>query len=107
MVKFFVPAANDREHSQEVYEKIRQFVAAPHQERRISSLSWRHNGMQMQCYVGGHLPGHYRTGDEPVCAIFDCDNLYKICTTNRGVLRGEPVYAGKDEHSQVSYFEAD
>jgi len=105
MAKFFVPAAEDPEQAERVYEAIRLFVSAPVQERRIASIRWRHNGQTYSCYVGGHMPEYFQTGTEPVCAIFDAGNLYKICTGNRGVIRGEPVYAGKDAFSEVSYFD--
>lgn len=62
------------------------------------------NGMNMHCEVGKPLPAYYRTGQEPVLAIFDCGNLYKICTPNRGGLKGEPVLAGKNDYSSAVYF---
>ena len=48
----------------------------------------------MLCEVGKSLPSYYRTGDEPVLAIFGGGNLYKICTPSRGGAKGDPVLAG-------------
>jgi hypothetical protein len=105
MVKFFVPATNDLEEAERVFEATRKFNNAPVQERKIASISWRHNNMDMKCYVGGHLPEHFGTGTDLVCVILDAGTLYMICTRERGVVRGEPVYAGKEQSTNVSYFE--
>ena len=51
------------------------------------------------------MPAYFGTGDDPVVAIFDADQCYKICTAERGVLRGEPVLAGKVPGTSVTYFE--
>jgi hypothetical protein len=104
-MKFFVPATDSNEQAERVYSAIAQFVAAPITEKRIQRLSWRHNDMAMSCEVGGPLPRYYQTGEEPVLAIFDCGTLYKICTPNRGGIRGEPVCAGKDSESRATYFD--
>lgn len=103
-MRFFVPAATDDIQAEQVYEAIAQFVTAPVNADRIWKLWWKHNGMNMQCEVGQPLPTYYQTGKEPVLAIFDCSTLYKICTPNRGGLRGEPVLAGKNENSLATYF---
>lgn len=106
-MEFFIPIAQDAAQSEQVYEAIAQFVDAPIIDERIWKLRWKHNGMDMQCEVGQSLPAYYRTGREPVLAIFDCGNLYKICTPNRGGIRGEPVLAGKDFHSSATHFSND
>ena len=104
-MEFFVPAAEDRAEAERVYAAFARFVGAPVLDKRIWKLKWVHNGMDMQCKVGGALPSYYQTGDEPVLAIFDCGNLYKICTPNRGGLRGDPVLSGKNFNSSAMYFE--
>lgn len=103
-MEFFVPAAQDNAQAERVYEAIAQFVAAPVTGNRVWKLRWKHNGMNMQCEVGQALPAYYQTGLEPVLAIFDCGSLYKICTPNRGGVRGEPVLAGKTPHSSATLF---
>ncbi len=104
-MKFFVPAAEDAVQTADVYAAFAKFVNAEIRIERIWKLRWQHNGMDMACEVGQPLPKYFGMGDEPVLAIFDCDRLYKICTPNRGGLRGEPVMAGKDEFSSVTYFD--
>jgi len=101
---FFVPEAKDDIQAEEVYISIAKFIQAPVYDERIWKLSWRHSGTDMGCEVGKPLPSYYRTGSEPVLAIFDCGNYFKVCTPNRGGLRGEPVLAGKDLYSSATYF---
>jgi len=103
-MEFFVPAAQDTAQAEQVYGAIAQFVAAPVTDERIWKLRWKHNGMDMQCEIGQPLPDYYKTGREPVLAIFDCGSLYKICTPNRGGVGGEPVLAGKDSYSSATRF---
>lgn len=103
-MEFFVPATQDNAQAEQVYEAIAQFVAAPVTDDRIWKLRWKHNGIDMQCEVGQPLPAYYQTGTEPVLAIFDCGNIYKICTPNRGGIRGEPVLAGKNLNSSAIHF---
>jgi hypothetical protein len=100
----FIPAAEGSEQAERVYRAIAVFNGAPVSDERIWRLSWRHNGQAMSCTVGEPLPPYYRTGSEPVLAILDCGNLYKVCTPNRGGLRGEAVLAGKSHDSHVTYF---
>lgn len=97
-MKFFIPHAKDDSEAESVYGGFAQFVYArlPDPSKRIWKLTWEHNKMKMSCEVGSPLPAYYQTGNEPVRAIFDCGDLYKICTPNRGGIRGEPVLAGKD-----------
>ena len=104
-MKFFVPAAKDAAQAESVYDAILKFNSAPVQTQRICALAWHHNGQQMSCEVGGEAPSYYGTGSEPVVAILDCGSLHKVCTANRGVLRGEAILAGKGSDSFPTYFE--
>jgi hypothetical protein len=105
VVQFFIPHAEDSEQAERVYDAIAKFNGAAVSNVRIASLSWRHNGMAMSCSIGEPLPTYYRTGDEPVLAILDCGNVYKVCTPSRGGLRGDAVLAGKSDESHATYFE--
>lgn len=104
-MKFFVPLAENDAQAESVYRSIAKFVSASVSNLRIYKLAWEHKGQAMQCEVGKPLPSYYETGQEPVLAIFDCGNVYKICTPSRGGLRGGPVLAGKDWRSQAIHFE--
>lgn len=93
MPAFFVPAARDPAHAEEVYASIVAFVEAqgfPVSPERLYALSYTHNGRNLVDRVG-EVNAH--TG-EVVVAIFrpaDQARPYYVCTANRGVLRGEPV----------------
>ena len=103
-MKFFVPAAADDAQAESVYQSIAQFNSAAVGTARIHSLSWKHKGEEMSCTVGSSLPSYYGTGAEPVLAILDCGTVYKVCTPNRGGVRGEPVLAGKNWESHAIFF---
>jgi hypothetical protein len=104
-MKFFIPAAEDEKQAERVYISIAKFVQAPILKNRIYKLSWIHNGKQMNCEIGKNIVGDSRFNQEPVVAIFDCGDLYKICTANRGVIRGEPILAGAGYDSFPTYFD--
>lgn len=95
-MKSFIPAAKDDAQAEEVYAAICKFNNAPLDGPRIAALHWTHNGKPMSAAVGKELPAYYQTGGEPVVAILDCGQLYKVCTENRGVIRGEAVLCGKE-----------
>lgn len=103
-MQFFMPEVQDETETEQRYQAIAKLVAAPITKDRVWKLRWRHNGMNMQCEVGQPLPAYYRTGREPVLAIFDCGHLYKICTLNRGGENGDAVLAGKNVNSSPTYF---
>lgn len=104
-MKFFIPHAADEAQAESVYDSIAKFNGAENSARRIRSLAWVHNGEAMTCEVGKPPPAYYRCGQEPVLAIFDCVTLYKICTPNRGGVRGEAILAGKGDRSHPTCFD--
>lgn len=106
-MKFFIPAANDHTRAEDVYQKIAQFAQAPITQKRIWKLSWVENGVNMESEVGRPLPFPYLTGQELVLAIFDCENLYKICTLTHGAVKGTPVLVVKNSQCSVVYFSPD
>ncbi|MBW8000391.1 MAG: hypothetical protein FVQ80_00005 [Planctomycetes bacterium] len=104
-MKFFVPMAESEKEAGEAYQGFAKFVNAPISDKKIWKLRWRHDKENMECEVGKSIPANCQTGNEPVLAIFDCGNLYKICTPNRGGIRGEPILAGKNHDSFATYFD--
>ncbi|WP_375505072.1 hypothetical protein [uncultured Nostoc sp.] len=99
-----MPAAKDDIKAEQVYSAFARSVKAPITEKRIWKLQWRDNEIDMECEVGKPLPSSYETGKELVMAIFECENLYKICTLTRGGVKGEPILAGKNSQSSATYF---
>jgi hypothetical protein len=104
-MKFFIPHAESAEQAERVLDAVIKFNHAPPQKQRIAALAWQHKGMKMSCEVGGEAPTYYQTSAEPVVAILDCGALYKVCTTNRGVVRGEAIFVGKSG-ATATYFDA-
>ncbi|AFY33643.1 hypothetical protein [Calothrix sp. PCC 7507] len=103
-MKFFVPAAKDDIKAEKVYSAIASSVKAPITEKRIWQLQWRDNEIDIEAEVGKPLPSSFQSGKELVLAIFDCENLYKICTLSRGGVKGEPILVEKNVQSAATYF---
>lgn len=96
-MKFFVPGIADGTEAEEDYQEMAKYNESKGpKDKRVWRLKWPHNGMAMICEVGKPLPKHYQTGDEPVLAIYEEENLYMICTKSRGGFQGSVVYAGKE-----------
>jgi hypothetical protein len=103
---FFVPHAEGLEQTESVYAAFAQFVGASVPEQttaRIYALAWRHNGRDFAGEVGKPMPSYYELRDEPILAIFDCGDHFKICTPSRGGVRGDPILAGRTS-IRVTYF---
>jgi hypothetical protein len=94
-LKFFLPAASNKEQAESVYGNIAEFIheiPVPENER-VYSITYIHNGQTMVATVGESCDSYYREEKPTVIAIFKGE-LYKVCLENRGVVRGEPIYAG-------------
>ncbi|OAN17721.1 hypothetical protein A3K86_02030 [Photobacterium jeanii] len=101
---FFVPSAESREQAESVFSSIANHVSAPTQEKRIHKVEWLHEGEPCQCEIGKPLPTVFRN-DETVLAIFDCGDLLKICTPNRGAIKFDPIHASKGKVVSIAYFD--
>lgn len=101
-MRFFVPAADGVEQAEGVYQSILDFNSAGPQARRIAALHFVHNGEAMHAVVGDPVSRYF--GSEVAIAIIDCGSVYKVCTANRGVLRGEGILVGKDS-GQPTFFD--
>jgi hypothetical protein len=106
-MQFFVPHASDADEAESVYDAFAKFVGAAvpaKKSARIRALSWQHNGRDFAGAVGDPMPRYYELGNEPILAIFDCGDHFKICTPSRGGARGDPIMAGM-QGSHATYFE--
>lgn len=93
-MKFFIPAAESTDQAEQVYQSIRGFVGGPLSPRRVYKLTYTHNGKLLHAEVG--KPDQL-VGEMVVAILFrDVGNLYFVCTANRGVIRGGPIFAGGD-----------
>ena len=105
MVAFFIPRAEDEARAERVFGSIAKFISAPVPPRnqRIRKITWKHNGTRYAVEVGMYIAPYF--GGEEVIAILHNGNCYCVCTQNRGVLRGEPIYAGDGDGTSVVCFE--
>ncbi|MEC6906937.1 hypothetical protein [Photobacterium piscicola] len=103
---FFVPLAKNVDQAQSVYSSIAEHVSAPKptNDKRIQKLVWTHEGVECIGEIGKLPPEVFRANDE-ILAIFECDNVYKICTQNRGVINFDPILASTDNVKHVTYFD--
>lgn len=106
-MKFFVPAAEDADQAERVYEGIRKFnsgqMGTTLSARRIYSVSGVHDGKAFTATVGQVFE---RLREVVVAILLDTKrNVYFICTTNRGAIRGEPYLSGANEIRNAEDFE--
>ncbi|WP_128545181.1 hypothetical protein [Larkinella soli] len=105
-MKFFVPGTKDEKEAENVYSILRKnMVKKGYQpnDSRIYEIEFDDNGMRLTETVG--KPSS--SAGESVVAIFNSGDLYLICTTNRGVLRGLPMLAGEWAIVRVETFESE
>lgn len=100
---FFVPSTSGPQQAESVYSSIATHVSAPVEPQRIFKLEWQHEGTECSCEVGQPLPEIFRSS-ETVLAIFDCGDVFKICTPNRGAIKFDPIHAVKASVSNIEYF---
>ncbi|SDD89227.1 hypothetical protein [Sporomusa acidovorans] len=104
-MKFFLPAAENNDQTQSVYNQIKQFAQEttswPIRETRIFSIQFRNDGKEYYAEVG---KVENLTGDL-VIAIFESELTYLICTKYRGVLKDMPIIVGKKDTITHTLFE--
>lgn len=92
---FFVPAAQDADEAESVWNGTKTFATATTgfsiTDRRVFSARYRHNGFDRHATVG---EPHY-TNSEPVVAIFESPECFLVCTLSRGVARDMPILIGR------------
>lgn len=105
-MKFFIPHAKDAAEAESVRRSVREFLSTQGlgtTERRIASITFRHNGKPYDAHVGKTFPDLR----EEVLVILEGINprLCYICTANRGVVRGEPYLVGNDDSTGIIDFD--
>lgn len=105
-MKFFIPKSNSPEHAEEIYSGIRKWAETNGftlSNKRIYRIKYGHNAKKYEDVVG-IMQARI---NEPVIAILDDfkKQLYCVCTTNRGVFRGEPMMVGYHEVTDVELFD--
>jgi hypothetical protein len=105
-MKFFLPAASNKEQAESVYANIADFInerVVP-ESQRLYSITYKHNGQTMVATVGELCDPYYKESKPTVFAIFK-GNPYKVCLENRGVVRGEPIYVGDSSVISEAFFD--
>jgi len=95
--KFFIPAAEDKQQEQTVYESIKEFLSdklgARFDNRQIFQLDYVHNGRKYNAEVGQK---HELNGEIVIAILHDQSRrLYHVCTPNRGVFRDMSILVGE------------
>lgn len=106
-MKFFIPAAKDKDQEDRVYNSIKQFLkdelGANMSERKIFSLSYKHNGNNYYAEVGKN---DEIEKDVVIAILYEkTRDLYHICTPNRGVVRGMSILVGAHDAISVTDFD--
>ena len=103
-MKFFVPHAKDEAEAKRIYEASKKFCEDQTGWRilpkKIRALRYRHEGREYLAGVGA--PDY--SGGEVLC-IFESEVTLLVCTANRGVFRGFPILVGRQEVSDIEYFD--
>jgi hypothetical protein len=102
--KFFIPAANDENQRDKVYDGIKKWATEctgwKIEDKKIYSLRYIHDGKWYEAQVG-EPDGLTK---EKVIAILK-SNAYLICTPNRGVIRDMPILVGPESAYDIKYFD--
>lgn len=104
MPKFYVPFAEDEAQAENVWQNTKKFHerhGATISDRRIYSIEYQHKGKKCIDVIGGLD----RYDNEKILILLEADQVYFCCTANQGVLRGGPIYIGK-EGAFVTEFES-
>lgn len=103
-MKFFIPTIDSEKAEDFLENTIIRFIESQGynvlREKKIYSIIFQHKGETLVDMVGQIS----KSNNEPVFAILETKEFYLVCTTNRGVLRGEPMLTGKND-STVAYFD--
>ena len=92
-MKFFIPFSSDDEQAESVLDATSKFTGFPIPERRIYQIDYSHNGTKMRATVGEPADDYYRE-EGPVIALLKNESCLAICTKDRGVVRGTPIFVG-------------
>jgi hypothetical protein len=103
-MKFFIPGVDGKRQAAEFYDVIKKsaekMMTSKVSDRQIYSITLLEDGKEVRAKVGKPDP----ILGETVIAILEA-HLYLVCTYNRGVARGRPIFIGKHEVIDVEEFD--
>ncbi len=103
-MKFTIPGATSSQQAFDIYVGVRKFIISKGYRpfpAAISKLEYTHHRKKEVAQVNEIT----KINDEKVVLIFECEKLFLICTSSRGVAGGEPIIIGRNEMIQIIYFE--
>lgn len=105
-MKFTVYAAKDEAQAETVWNSVRDFLMEQGfktVDARYQRIRFEHNGKNYDLKIGDTHPDLH----EPVIVILKSSDtpLYYICTTNRGVVRGDPYLVGDGPNTYATVFD--
>jgi hypothetical protein len=105
VVKFFVPAADNAEHAESLYEAVARFNGLALTAQRVHSLRFLHAETPVHAEVGAPLPAAFGTEHQPVMAILACGETYRLCLPTRGGLWGQAIVVQATLVQEVRFFD--
>lgn len=106
MPAFFIPNAADDAERDRVYDAIVRFNGVP-APQRFYSISYYHNARHLVATVGEPDP---LEGNTVIAILRDGSYQnapYLICTPDRGVIRGGPIFADGSLRTVATPFTSD
>lgn len=106
--KFFIPAAEDKQQEDRVYDAIKEFLSsnlgADFDKRQVFCLNYVHEGKTYEAEVG---KPHSLNGEVVIAILHEpVRRLFHVCTANRGVFRGMSILVGKHSVRSCQNFAA-
>ena len=103
-MQFTIPGATSSEHAFKVFRGVKKYMNSkgflPY-NKAISKIEYSHNGKTGIAEVN-QVSG---INEEMVILIFECENLFLICTPARGVAGGDPIVVSRKDVIQIIYFD--
>jgi hypothetical protein len=104
-MEFTVPAASSLDQALDVFNNTKRFMNDKGfypVNKAVQHIEYTHDNKREVAEVNEFAT----ITKERVIIIFECKNLFLICTRDRGVLRGDPILVGRDEIDKVIYFDS-
>lgn len=104
-MEFTVPAAHSLDDALDIFNGVKKYMNMQGHypfDKPVQWIEYTHNGIKETAEVNQFTV----VNKERVILIFECENLFLICTPERGVIRGEPILVGRHEIKKVVYFDS-
>ena len=108
-MKFFIPYAENDSQTKNVYETIvnstkKIFECEIDVNIKIQEIEYKHDGNIYLAEVGKLEKRNNMPNGELVFVILK-SVAYLVCTTNRGIMSGDPILIGMNDVIKIKYFD--